>query len=127
MHMYHAPGSDIFVVSERSGMWWPQHFKLSQVQGEEVDGYPVYAFESWFSVLGRQSVHVIKANELGNALILYFNKVCRNNVHARKKLNLTLEESLKNDYRIGYPGIDMPSAPPGLDIQGSIEVDIQPA
>lgn len=119
------PGSDVFVVSERSGMWWPQQFKLHPVHGEEVDGYQVYAFELWFTTPGPQSVHVIKANELGNALILYFNKVCRNNVHARRKLNLTLEDNYENDYRIGYPGIDMPSPPQGLDIQGSIDVDIK--
>jgi pyrimidine deaminase RibD-like protein len=119
------PGNDIFVVSERRGAWWPQGSKLRPVPGSEADGYPVYEFESWFTVTGLQWVHVVRANELGQALIGYYNKVCRNNEHARRKLNLTLSQSLEKDYRIGYPGIDMASPPRGLDIQASIELEIK--
>jgi pyrimidine deaminase RibD-like protein len=119
------PGNDIFVVSERGGSWWPQSYKLRPVRGSEAAGYPVYEFESWFSTTGPQRVHVVRANELGQALILYYNKVCRNNKHAREKLNITLSENQEKDYRIGYPGIEMASPPRGLDIQASIQLEIK--
>ena len=70
------PGNDIFVVSEGRGVWWPQGSKLRPIPGSEADGYPVYAFKSWFTATGLQWVHVVRANELGQALIGYYNKAC---------------------------------------------------
>ena len=74
---------------------------------------------------GFHTVYVVRANELGEALITYYFKIISNNEHARRKLGIDMRKNNVEDYRIGYPGFDLTKLPRGLDSQGSVQVEIK--
>jgi hypothetical protein len=88
-------------------------------------GHRTYEFASWFGATGIHTVYVVRANELGEALINYYDRIIQNNEHARQKIGIDLEKSRVEDYRLGYPGFNFVNLPRGLDSQGSIQVEIK--
>jgi pyrimidine deaminase RibD-like protein len=114
-----APGSDIFVINRFKATYWPQRDKLRHIC------HRIYEFDSWFGATGFHTVYVVRANELGEALITYYDKIIQNNEHARRQLGIDMHKNRVKDYRIGYPGFDLTKLPRGLDAQGSIQVEIR--
>jgi hypothetical protein len=113
------PGNDIFVINRRHETYWPQRGKLRHI------GHRIYEFASWFGARGVHTVYVVRANELGQALINYYDRIIRDHELARQKLGIDLEKNRVEDYRLGYPGFNLVNLPRGLDPQGSIQVEIK--
>jgi pyrimidine deaminase RibD-like protein len=115
------PGPDIFVLVERSGRWWPQVDRLRQHGSDE------YVFDWNSGSTGTHTVHIVRANELGIALVTYYRAIVNRNKELRSAVeaNTALRDvrAILNNYS-DYPGILMPKLPKGLDSQGSVSVEV---
>jgi pyrimidine deaminase RibD-like protein len=116
------PGPDVFVLTQIGGTWWPQFGGLRQ-----TDVPNEYEFRINFGAHRPHKVHIIRANELGAALMTYYGTVTADNQRYRERIKDRFE-LCKDDpiLKGGYPGVEMSKLPRGLDLQFSFEVKIAP-
>ncbi len=118
------PGNDVFVLMQREGMWWPQRGRLRQLGDSDQWEATVN-----FGATGRHALHVVKATDLGAALIGYYQKITEMNEQQRRRLieRGIAEEELRKVLHGDYPGIVMTTPlPKGLDTEAVVEVTVLP-
>jgi pyrimidine deaminase RibD-like protein len=114
------PGRDVFVFAYKGGSWWPQPNPLRQTADPRV-----WEFDVHFGTHGPHTIHLVKASELGINLINYYRKIARANDDRKERLRSRgLPEADVQVLYGGYPGIEMPSLPKGLESQASVHVNI---
>ena len=82
-----TPGSDIFAIANYAGRWWPQpHSLRATAEGQ-------WTVKFHFGCAGKHTLYIVKANELGAALMNYYRKVTSLNEErtTRLKGNLKFE------------------------------------
>lgn len=116
------PNEDIFVFSEYKGQWYPQPTKLKQCANTNE-----YQFDCWFGTTGPHTVHVVRANSLGEVLISYYWKVCEQDKQRRTRFRATdSSATFLNLLGDKYIGVPISSLPQGLDSQGCVSVEVVP-
>lgn len=114
------PGSDIFIFSSRNGQWWPQPNPMRQVGQSNT-----WEADLFFGVHGTHTIHIVKASDLGMQLISYYRKITRVGRERKAVLEgMKLEKQDVERLWCGYPGIEMPKLPKGLDSLAAITVEI---
>jgi pyrimidine deaminase RibD-like protein len=122
------PGDDVFVfISAPDGHWAPQPHALKPTGNQNEWHVKVY-----FGTHGMHRIYVVRANELGITLVNYFRKVVRTNQERKNQLrgHLNVQDKAGEDAFLGrlhgdYPGIEMNRFPKGLEVQASIEVEVE--
>jgi pyrimidine deaminase RibD-like protein len=118
------PGNDVFVLMQREGLWWPQRGRLRQIGETEV-----WEATVTFGATGRHALHIVKASDLGAALVGYYQKITEMNEQQRKRLREfgLSDDDLRKLLNGDYPGIVMPTPlPKGLDTEAVVEVNVVP-
>lgn len=120
------PGQDVFaLVVGPSGHFAPQPHPLEQ----DGDGKN-WKTTVYFGRTGQHTIYIVKANDLGVALVNYYRKVIRSNEDRMKKIRGMLKVTGDEEERFLrqlpgiYQAIEMNRLPKGLEVQDRIEVFI---
>jgi pyrimidine deaminase RibD-like protein len=120
-----APGPDVFVLTSIGSKWWPQPYNLtSNADGTWSSKIHVGSYEP-------HTISIVRANELGSALIEYYRKISAQNADRQRALaRYATEKSLDKNELLGhvgqlYPGIEMARLPKGLQLQAQVTVTIE--
>ena len=114
------PGNDVFVLVNQVGLWWPQREKLRRIGDTDM-----WEAKVSFGTPGRFSLHIVKASDLGVAMIEYFQKMNTMIVDQRKRLinHFSNTDEIKKIIQSEYRGIVMStSLPKGLDTEAFVDV-----
>jgi hypothetical protein len=112
------PGANVFAFTCRGGNWWPQPHPFSVDETRKT-----WRTKMHFGASGPFMLYIVRANELGVALINYYWKVGEENRHRKAMLkgrNIS-DESLQG-LPGEYPGIEMLSLPQGLCVEAMVDV-----
>lgn len=120
------PGEDVFVFVNQGAKWWPQPYSLS------LTGNNKWSVKVPFGSYGAHTLSVVRANELGIALIRYYRKIAGLNRNRRSQLtehvrHVAPEEEAGILGILGgdYPSIEMTRLPKGIELQAQVEVTVE--
>ena len=120
------PGKDVFAFIGKDGKWWPQPYSLSLTSDNE------WSVKLHFGTYGIHTLSIVRANELGVALIEYYRKVGGLNRDRRKRMEEHVRHVAPEEMpgildRLGldFPSIDMTRLPKGIELQAQVEVDVE--
>ncbi|MDB5308722.1 MAG: uncharacterized protein JWO38_2924 [Gemmataceae bacterium] len=113
------PGGDIRVLNSQGGRRWPQATPLREIAGTDQ-----WEAEVGLGSEGSHTIHVVRASDLGAALIAYYHKVVDVNRKRSGLLKGKIDAAIQPQLPGDWPGIDMPSLPKGLDSQGHVTVNL---
>jgi pyrimidine deaminase RibD-like protein len=109
------PGPDTYLLAYQGGSYWPQLGLFRQREPK------VWEIDAHFGTTGEYVLQLVTANELGSALIRYYQKVVEGNRGRRARLRGKIDLSLLGD---DYPGIQMSGLPKGHRLEASVTVFI---
>lgn len=112
------PSSNTHLLTYIAGQWWPQSEPFRQVKGDE------WAVDAFFGATGYHTLHIVTAGDLGQVLVEYYKKVCRQNRERRSRLKDRLDAEGMELLGGDYPGIHMIGLPKGLRSEASVSVYI---
>ncbi len=122
------PGSDVYVLAATASQLWPQPNALMDLGGN------TWSAKIFFGSAGERVIYVVRANELGTALIQYYRKITT----AKQKNRIDLEayaakhglqshtQRLLDLVGTAYPGINIATLPKGFHIQDRVTVTLEP-
>lgn len=120
-----APGPDVFVLTSIGSKWWPQAYNLTANE----DG--TWSTKIHIGSYEPHTIWIVRANELGSALIEYYRKITAQNVDRQRALTrYATDKSLDRNELLGllgqlYPGIEMARLPKGLQSQAQVTITIE--
>jgi len=119
------PGADVFVLTSIGSRWWPQsHALTAKEDGTWSTQINIGSYEP-------HTISIVRANELGSALVEYYRKITAQNANGRLALEkYAHEKSLNQDEllrRLGppYPGVEMARLPKGLQLLAQVNVQVE--
>lgn len=122
-----APGDDVFALTSDGAHWWPQPYPLSVTEKK------TWSVKLHFGGYGSPVVSIIRANELGIAMIKYYFKITGRHAGSVKSLEQYASEKGLTEHVAkfreilggSYPPIDMARLPKGLQVQAQVTVMIE--
>jgi hypothetical protein len=122
------PGDDVFAITNIGGRWWPQPYALSVDELQQRWSVKVH-----FGGYGPHVLAIVRANDLGKALVNYYRKITNRLEGARRNVTTYAEEkglgshlpSLLEFVGGAYPPIDMIRLPKGLQLQAQVNVIVE--
>lgn len=99
------PGKDVFAFIGKDGKWWPQPYSLSLTSDNQ------WSVKLHFGTYGIHTLSIVRANELGIALIEYYRKVGGLNRDRRKQMTEHVRHVASEEMSgiLHYLGHDYPS------------------
>jgi pyrimidine deaminase RibD-like protein len=124
----HPPGDDVFAITNIGGRWWPQPYALSVDELQQRWSVKVH-----FGGYGPHVLAIVRANDLGKALVNYYRKITNRLEGARRNVTTYAEgkelgshlPSLLESVGGAYPPIDMMRLPKGLRLQAQVNVTVE--
>ncbi len=120
------PGDDVFALISIGSQWWPQPYPLTLLEGQK------WSVKLHFGTYGDHVLTIVRANELGIALIKHYRKIAFRITNSRKDLEKYASEKELGDPKplldiIGtpYPHIDMARLPKGIQLQAQVAVTVE--
>jgi pyrimidine deaminase RibD-like protein len=119
------PGADVFAFIGNGGQWWPQPHAL------HVTGERRWTVKLYFGSYGPHTVCIVKASELGAALVAYYRKVSAQNVEREQIAReyflkaKTGGEEILTMLKPKYPGIAMGALPKGIEVQDIVDIIVE--
>jgi len=108
------PGPDTYLLINREGLCWPQGGPFRPA------GKGLWEIDAHFGSTGEHVLQLITANNLGSALIHYYQKVTQENRSRRSRLRDKVDASLLG---VDHPGIVMSGGlPKGIRLEASVAV-----
>jgi pyrimidine deaminase RibD-like protein len=112
-------GPEVIAMTSHNGRWWPQSGIFRQI-GENNE----WEFDVSFGAAGPHDVYVVKMSELGEALVGYYHKVARINLHREGLLKDHFDITKIAGLPGNYPGIELRKLSKGLDRLASFKVEV---
>jgi pyrimidine deaminase RibD-like protein len=124
----HPPGDDVFAITNIGGKWWPQPYALSVDELQQRWSVKVH-----FGGYGSHVLAIVRANDLGKALVNYYRKITNRLEGARRNVTSYAAEKGLESHLPGllesvggaYPPIDMTRLPKGLQLQAQVNVIVE--
>jgi len=122
------PGDDVVAfISGPDGHWFPQPYSLKST------GKPnEWQVKVHFGKYGAHRIYIVKANDLGMALVNYYHKVLRTNKERKNQLRGKLkiqdkegEDAFLRTLPGDHQGIELNRLPKGLEVQASVDVVVE--
>ena len=114
-----SPTHDTYLLTYRNGLWWPQP------QSWRNNGSGSWEIDAYFGATGEHTLHIVTANELGKALIQYYERIANMNRERKAKLSpKLLDEADRRMLLTVNPGIPMIGLPKGLRSEAFIVVNV---
>jgi hypothetical protein len=120
------PGDDVFAFINIGGQWWPQPYSL------RLTGDRTWSVKLHFGAYGLNTVSIVRANELGTALVKYYRKIVAQNRERQNRVQHHLgnaaiahPETILRTLGGVYPAIEMGRLPKGFELQDQIEIVVE--
>jgi pyrimidine deaminase RibD-like protein len=118
------PGGDVFALTSDGAHWWPQPYPLNVTENKH------WSVKLHFGGHGRRVISIIRATELGEAMIKYYFKITGRHAASVKSLEqYALDKGLKEHIAkfkeiLGgsYPPVDMARLPKGIQVQAQVTI-----
>jgi len=118
-HSTNPLGSDVIVLSNLKGEWWPQPGMFRRV-GETNE----WEFDMYYGATGPHDIYIVKISNLGQSLVGYYHKVVKLNTRRAEILKRRFPAKELTGLPGNYPGFEMSKLSKGLDKLAAFRVDV---
>jgi pyrimidine deaminase RibD-like protein len=119
------PGDDVFALTNIGSRWWPQPHSL------DIGPNNTWKSKVHVGSYGAHRIYIVRANELGAALINYYRKVIAQQQASHAHIRLLKDrgvvgiEDIKSKLGDPYPSIEMARPPKGLEVLDQIDIFVE--
>jgi pyrimidine deaminase RibD-like protein len=119
------PGEDVIAFTSIGGRWWPQPYQLSVDEREQK-----WSVKLHFGTYNDHTLSIVRANDLGVALIKYYRKITSEKHALRRAVEETVADEDQRKVLLDligapYPPIEMSRLPKGLQLLAQVDVKIE--
>jgi len=119
------PGTDVYLIVEHGGNWWPQRWGISPDANSMV-----WKGKVGFGDDGPHTIHIVKANALGQALIVFHRNVIERNEKRTEELRKNIRDrnadaTLLDNLSSNYQAVHMNSLPKGIDSLDQVSIEVK--
>jgi len=124
------PGDDVVIMTRIGGRWWPQRSRLNVDPASKPSKFK-WSADVDFGSYEPHSIYIMRANDLGMAIVNYYLKITQQNWDREKMLRGNVkfqgdsEESFLRSLPGIFPPINMPRLLKGLEFQAKIDVKVE--
>jgi pyrimidine deaminase RibD-like protein len=117
-----SPTSSNHLFCLRQGVCYPQPGRFRHIEKR------IWEVDVNFGATGDHVLHIVTANDLGNVLVQYYQKVVQDNLGRRSRLKVKLDPNVFDEPGLlggDYIGIQMNGVPKGFQSEASVSVTIE--
>jgi hypothetical protein len=113
------------MMIQDGALWWPQKWPVSRI--EDSNRYKTTVGHGWY---GPRTIHIVKANAFGMAVMDFYRKVITRNEERTDYLkselrDVNLSADLWKNMPSNYQALQFNELPNGLDSLASITVEVR--